>query len=252
MNIGDTKRNIAHFAITLCALIFAWSVSVGVASASSVTYALDDVTLSDGSTLTGSFTVDWDAMIPTVTDLSMTHTAGTYDSTGAYITYDPYFKRAGFPDYPWAPLSGQTSTSTHYLTHGVVATLAPYTFDDERADFLNIIPNDGIPDNIWTMSIDNIVTSGVSEWQILYLDFNPDTGELFLDGWYEDAFGTEWFLLGSRLHQHTHTPFYLPDVDTWATITGGSLTAVPVPAAVWLFASGLMGIVGFSSRKKAA
>lgn len=29
-----------------------------------------------------------------------------------------------------------------------------------------------------------------------------------------------------------------------------SLTEVPVPAAVWLFGSGLLGLLGFSSRKK--
>ena len=29
------------------------------------------------------------------------------------------------------------------------------------------------------------------------------------------------------------------------------LTAVPVPAAVWLFGSGLIGLVGFARRKKA-
>ncbi len=30
------------------------------------------------------------------------------------------------------------------------------------------------------------------------------------------------------------------------------VTAVPVPAAVWLFGSGLLGLIGFSKRKKAA
>jgi hypothetical protein len=33
---------------------------------------------------------------------------------------------------------------------------------------------------------------------------------------------------------------------------GGGLTIVPIPAAVWLFASGLLGIVGIARRKKAA
>jgi len=36
------------------------------------------------------------------------------------------------------------------------------------------------------------------------------------------------------------------------TATGGSVTAVPVPAAVWLFGSGLLGLVGVARRKKAA
>jgi hypothetical protein len=35
-------------------------------------------------------------------------------------------------------------------------------------------------------------------------------------------------------------------------IVGGSLNAVPVPAAIWLFGSGLLGLVGISRRKKMA
>ena len=29
-----------------------------------------------------------------------------------------------------------------------------------------------------------------------------------------------------------------------------SVSAVPVPAAVWLFGSGLIGLIGFAKRKK--
>jgi hypothetical protein len=36
------------------------------------------------------------------------------------------------------------------------------------------------------------------------------------------------------------------------TITGNSTAPVPLPAAVWLFGSGLMGLVGVSRRRKAA
>lgn len=36
------------------------------------------------------------------------------------------------------------------------------------------------------------------------------------------------------------------------TLTGNGTTPVPLPAAVWLFGSGLMGLVGVSRRRKAA
>jgi len=36
----------------------------------------------------------------------------------------------------------------------------------------------------------------------------------------------------------------------WA-VHDGNVSAVPVPAAVWLFGSGLLGLVGIARRKKA-
>jgi len=41
------------------------------------------------------------------------------------------------------------------------------------------------------------------------------------------------------------------DFYAWAVYTG-DVSAVPVPAAVWLFGSGLTGLLGVSRRKKAA
>ena len=40
-------------------------------------------------------------------------------------------------------------------------------------------------------------------------------------------------------------------IDNAQNISFGSLQAVPVPAAVWLFGSGLLGLVGVARRKKA-
>ena len=56
------------------------------------------------------------------------------------------------------------------------------------------------------------------------------------------------FLPGSGGEQ---TPFqtYLY-FSAWA-VQSGDVSAVPVPAAVWLFGSGLIGLVGFARRKKA-
>ncbi len=41
------------------------------------------------------------------------------------------------------------------------------------------------------------------------------------------------------------------DIYAWA-VRSGDVSAVPVPAAVWLFGSGLVGLIGFSKRRKAA
>jgi hypothetical protein len=40
------------------------------------------------------------------------------------------------------------------------------------------------------------------------------------------------------------------NVNSWA-VHAGNVSAVPVPAAVWLFGSGLIGLVGLARRKKA-
>jgi hypothetical protein len=59
-----------------------------------------------------------------------------------------------------------------------------------------------------------------------------------------------------------HAPFVDGDTQTdefndcskcygWA-VRAGDVSAVPVPAAVWLFGSGLIGLVGIARRKKAA
>ncbi len=42
----------------------------------------------------------------------------------------------------------------------------------------------------------------------------------------------------------------LSNVSAWA-VYSGNVSAVPVPAAAWLFGSGLIGLVGFAKRKKA-
>ncbi len=42
--------------------------------------------------------------------------------------------------------------------------------------------------------------------------------------------------------------FKSSNVYAWA-VKSGDVSAVPVPAAVWLFVSGLVGLVGFARRK---
>ncbi len=49
------------------------------------------------------------------------------------------------------------------------------------------------------------------------------------------------FLLGDGQELDTHA--------AWA-VYDGNISAVPVPAAVWLFGSGLLGLVGMARRKK--
>jgi hypothetical protein len=44
----------------------------------------------------------------------------------------------------------------------------------------------------------------------------------------------------------------LPEGVTFTSASGQFLTSVPVPAAAWLFGSGLLGLIGVARRKKTA
>lgn len=86
--------------------------------------------------------------------------------------------------------------------------------------------------------------------------------------------GTSWFAantaassgdslyaykLGSEINTTTgqFSSTYFESAGVWSfdaaagTLTYGSVAAVPVPAAVWMFASGLVGLAGIARRKKA-
>jgi hypothetical protein len=40
-----------------------------------------------------------------------------------------------------------------------------------------------------------------------------------------------------------------PQYEHWSGFTVGAPAAVPIPAAVWLFGSGLLGLIGIARRK---
>lgn len=61
----------------------------------------------------------------------------------------------------------------------------------------------------------------------------------------------EWYFYMGTGYQNTIHPSNLAYV--WLVRDGdvAALSSVPVPAAAWLFASGLLGLIGFARRKKA-
>ena len=47
------------------------------------------------------------------------------------------------------------------------------------------------------------------------------------------------------------TMFFSDNAIATATVTTMTVNPVPIPAAVWLFGSGLIGLIGIARRKKA-
>lgn len=85
---------------------------------------------------------------------------------------------------------------------------------------------------------------GVSSLDAFLLPFDPiatiSADYLVTAGWDLNTSGT-----------YNFTAYLNNNVGTWGTATGTVVvSAVPVPAAVWLFGSGLIGLIGFAKRKR--
>ncbi|MCP4982163.1 MAG: VPLPA-CTERM sorting domain-containing protein [Gammaproteobacteria bacterium] len=87
----------------------------------------------------------------------------------------------------------------------------------------------------------NIASSGVPISASFFDSFGPETGPLTTI-----AYGAVWDF---QISPGTVYPFQ----DWKLTInTSGGIGEVPLPAAVWLFGAALIGLVGFSKRRKPA
>jgi len=168
---------------------------------------------------------------------------------------------------------------------------APATFHDitmSRIDNSNFIDGEVLVDwngtNNMSMHVQwdasglfNAIDYGLQEWDVLsgstlYHDANhngvQDLGEFIRDIGsvtpYSDSLqlsSADWqgaapmAATSGSLGLAADTPF--PGIRGYLDIGSGnsmhvtSVSAVPVPAAVWLFGSGLIGLAGFAKRKKA-
>jgi hypothetical protein len=108
---------------------------------------------------------------------------------------------------------------------------------------------DAINTELNTFSSGNIdlvgIGTGANEFENDYLVpfvFNPDPT-------IANARGNNGFNLPTNTWQRLAT-FNIP--RSTGTVSWAQFTVVPVPAAVWLFGSGLLGLIGIARRKKAA
>jgi len=95
-------------------------------------------------------------------------------------------------------------------------------------------------DNAWTTIFTDTITS--SDGNVLIA--NTFTGASFSSG------TVDGIRLSSAPQQNQSFHNWLTTTSTTPVIFDFSSAAVPIPAAVWLFGSGLLGLVGMARRKK--
>jgi len=111
--------------------------------------------------------------------------------------------------------------------------------------------------NGWDYSLTNAFSA---DWTTFTVTFDPTwtDAEAMLNGWLPDNMSIDGGANPSQSWATTMSNVYTTEVrlsgegDLLAGIDNFKLNAVPVPAAAWLFGSGLLGMFGMARRKTSA
>jgi hypothetical protein len=140
-------------------------------------------------------------------------------------------------------ISSMASGFEHQLLFGLVddgATDWITSFDSSSSSWIDGIANTVSTDTVYDLSgsySDSLLTTGLTDWQVgdqVDITFNF-AGVFDLSNFDINNFGMQAGYRGGSI------------VDSTYNLVG-NVTAVPVPAAVWLFGSGL-GLLGWFRRK---
>ncbi|MHB8453984.1 MAG: VPLPA-CTERM sorting domain-containing protein [Acidiferrobacterales bacterium] len=211
---------------------------------------------------------------------TLTITAGvtTYDSagipigtTGSYFGLDPYHNLTITPQWQTAISQGSTglvigTTTAAGASHSGApvagdtnAIDAPWVwYGDTGSDYLTVAvtgsTTNGLNLSGWTITWNGgpAIPLGSGAWQPVDCSTLGCTGHTFTDGnamftWdgiYGDAYSLNYAATvpGGDPSGFVSTLYYLH--------LEGVVKPVPLPAAIWLLGSGLLGLVGFAKRKR--
>ena len=150
-----------------------------------------------------------------------------------------------------APLPGDTGEIT-----------APWFFNGSTGtDQLTVAATGdttaGLDMSGWTLNLNgDVIDMGSGAWDVLNCadssmgcagaTFAESTADISWSGTYGDTY-TLFYTATVQSGGYAGTKYFLKLIGT---VEQGLVPAVPVPAAVWLFGSGLLGLVGVARRKK--
>ncbi len=241
MNLFKSNLYTLTASLTLGALSFGFAPAATAASTYDAS-ALFGLTLTDVTDLTGTqVTTGWDVTAFGSGDVFLSE-SGVATADGSISVVDPAVSLAIGDGIT------QTSTAFGTATNGTALTDA---LTDLEISF------DNFSGQALTFSFDynvmlNAETTGDAE-ALAIVDMLDDLGFVDILASADDISVPQ--ALGSAVALGSSLSFTLED-GGFNLISGfvdssGSASAVPVPAAVWLFGSGLLGLVGIARRKQA-
>jgi hypothetical protein len=206
-----------------------------------------DISVADGGT--GDFLFKSDAVVNNTNPLS--------DTTGGNPTLIevPVLNMDGTP-----ALDGDGNPRTMMMPQKEVGGGG---VDENYYNKVSFMGGGIVPDGVWVKLADP--TAPITDANILEV-LDADDGEANTV-WHNNSFSGYPFLLradGIRILEAMDFSLYndLSGVPSFAFDADGNLinlageivqdlSTIPVPAAVWLFGSGLLGLIGFARRRKA-
>lgn len=153
----------------------------------------------------------------------------------------------------WAGGVRQTFSSDAVINNTNPDNTDRFDVDPDYQDLVSFHGAGVLPDGVWLSADSGVDANGDGTFQVgerimRLMDDGTEVWDLTVvaegtEGaiWHNNAFGGRAWILradGVRLLDYVN-PIY-------------DISAVPVPAAVWLFGSGLLGLIGISRRKKSA
>ncbi len=110
-------------------------------------------------------------------------------------------------------------------------------------------------ENGWTYSLTDVFSGDWTTYTVMF-DPNWTDVEAMANGWYPDNMSIDPGANPSQSWATTMSDVYTTEVrlsgegDLLAGVDNFNLKPVPIPAAVWLFGFGLIGLIGTARRKK--